>query len=161
MRQASEPAERRPRWKWKKCWRDGAKSALAATLDVNIRIPLSARKWGITGKKVAPRMTPMLRCKAVKSLHRTKARRHPTTNEFVVIPSILAGTVSWLRWSLFDNVCSAMIFFSLVRVVVRVSRTVWGAALSLPARSNGPRDYSHREVPCTVTGIVSSSLRQR
>jgi hypothetical protein len=39
-------------------------------------------------------MTPMLRCTAVKSLHRTKARRHPTTNEFVVIPSILAGTVS-------------------------------------------------------------------
>jgi hypothetical protein len=81
------------------------------------------------------------RCTAVKSLHRTKARRHPTTNEF--------------------NVCSAMILFSLAMVVVRVSRTVWGVALSLPAKSKGPRDYSHREVPCTVTGIVSSSLRLR
>jgi len=54
-----------------------------------------------------------------------------------------------------------MILFSLAMVVVRVSRTVWGVALSLPAKSKGTRDYSHREVPCTVTGIVSSSLRLR
>ena len=84
IRAASTPDERMTRWKWKKCWRDGAISALAATLGANIQIPLSARKWGVTGKKVAPRITPMLRCTAVTSLHRTKARKPPTINEFAI-----------------------------------------------------------------------------
>ena len=84
IRQASAPDERMRRWKWKKCWRDGAVSALAATLGANIQIPLSARKWGITGKKVACRITPMLRCTAVTGLHRTKARKPQTINEFAI-----------------------------------------------------------------------------
>ena len=32
-------------------------------------------------EKVVLRMTPILRCMAVKSLHRTKAMRRPTRNE--------------------------------------------------------------------------------
>ncbi len=84
IQQASAPDNGRRRWKWKKCWRDGARSAPAATLDANIRIPLSARKCGITGKKVAPRIRPMSRCTAVPSLHRIKARKHRRINEFAI-----------------------------------------------------------------------------
>ena len=74
IRQASAPDEKMQRWKWKKCLRDGARFAPAATLGANFRNHLSARKWGITGKKVVCRITHMLRCTAVTSLHRTKAR---------------------------------------------------------------------------------------
>ncbi len=68
----------------KKCWQDGARSVLAAISGANIRIPLSARKSGITGKKAAASITPMSRCTAVTSLHPRKARKHPRINESAI-----------------------------------------------------------------------------
>ena len=58
--------------------------ALAATLGANIQIHLSARRSGSIGKKVASRITPMLRCMAVTSLHRTKSRNPPRIHDFAI-----------------------------------------------------------------------------